>query len=149
MNYSLSEALKYAVGEEAAFRSKLRQNPFDYTTHLVYADWLNDQGRTKEEAFRRAMGEWVKAGEHKPNSGKVGSITTYPEQEDLFGAGGPTHSVYTDALPEWAKDLPEKHFENRPNALKGGIGVTYWESYDKMEKDLAAAFERHTAKGTQ
>lgn len=42
-----------------AFEQAIDENPLEATNHVVYADWLDEQGEHDEAAFRRSMGEWV------------------------------------------------------------------------------------------
>ncbi len=41
---------------EAAFRKAIRSTPLDGALRLVYADWLEDQGRAQEAATQRWLG---------------------------------------------------------------------------------------------
>lgn len=45
--------------EQAAFEKAIDENPLEAANHLVYADWLDENGQPDEAAFRRAMGKWV------------------------------------------------------------------------------------------
>ncbi len=50
------DPLGYGVADDAnAFNESIRENPLELTNHLVFADWLGDQGWGEEEAFRRAV----------------------------------------------------------------------------------------------
>lgn len=63
----LNEVLRYnQEAERASFEKAIDANPLDSTTHLVYADWLQENGHEQEAAFRRAMGEWF--GKHEFNT---------------------------------------------------------------------------------
>ncbi len=45
--------------DENAFIQGINQNPLELTNHQVFADWLADQDRPEDEAFRRRVAEWV------------------------------------------------------------------------------------------
>lgn len=43
--------------DEAAFHRTILEQPLDVINHLVFADWLGDQGRADDEAFRRTLAD--------------------------------------------------------------------------------------------
>lgn len=146
MNLSLSEALKYAAGEQEAFEKRIDENPFDSDNHLIYADWLDDQGHSQEAAFRRAMGEWVRKGEHNLNDASDG-------EGKSFGVW--SHSIIhpywarRTNLPEWAEgvvsvgsNVDRKH-PSEAILSPNGRGLS-WSSYRAMEEGLRRAFNIHT-----
>ncbi len=53
----------------------LNSNPMDWTTRLIYADWLDDAGRELDAATQRWMAEHRKS----PRYGTAHYITRYPE----------------------------------------------------------------------
>ncbi len=45
------------MSDELGFLEKLRENPGEETTRLVYADWLDEQGESKKASYLRALVE--------------------------------------------------------------------------------------------
>lgn len=70
--------------EQAAFEANIDRNPLDATNHLVYADWLDENGQPEEAAFRRSMGNWIHD-KHEGLHGKEGQEQWYRAG---WGAGG-------------------------------------------------------------
>ncbi len=62
------------MDERAAFERNIDDNPLDATNHLVYADWLDENGHPDEAAFRRSMGEWTRTphGQHAQGTDEYG-----------------------------------------------------------------------------
>lgn len=66
MNYEdLNRVLRYSSVGREEFEKAIDENPLESTNHLVYADWLQENGEGEEAEFRRALGEWVKG--HSPH----------------------------------------------------------------------------------
>ncbi len=45
--------------DEWAFRNAITTNPLELTNHQVFADWLSDQGRNRDEDYRRQVAAWI------------------------------------------------------------------------------------------
>ena len=103
-NADLNDALKYAVDERAAFEKAIDDNPLDATTHLVYADWLQENGEEDEAAFRRAMGEWVGSGPQLKNKSAAdyGIDVWSPRRYPLWAEGIKVPYHYPPHLPHLA-----------------------------------------------
>lgn len=46
--------------EQMSFESRLLDNPLDWTTRLIYADWLDEQGLKDEAFLQRWLGRYEK-----------------------------------------------------------------------------------------
>lgn len=46
-------------GDQESLRRTVHENPFESTNHLVYADWLDENGDPDRAAFHRVLGKWV------------------------------------------------------------------------------------------
>jgi uncharacterized protein (TIGR02996 family) len=94
----LGRVLRYNTeAERAGFEKTIDENPHEATNHLVYADWLQEQGDHKEAAFRRAIGEWFKTEPKMMSSGgryPARDLRT-PEMQWAYSE---------DVLPQWAFD---------------------------------------------
>jgi uncharacterized protein (TIGR02996 family) len=121
MNFSsLNDAIRYTLEQERqAFEKAIDSDPLETTNHLVYADWLQENGEEEEAAFRRAMGNWIGEGhhEHKP------------------GTGWFLHN--SKPLPS-GKKAGTYHRQARYYA---GSGNNRWDTYRQMESDLRKAFQ--------
>lgn len=89
MNFAnLEAAVKFGREQErAAFESAIDANPLDSTNHLVYADWLHENGEHDEADFRRSMGEW------------------HAKQSSGFNHPGSSYWVHRNDLPEGVNPL--------------------------------------------
>ncbi len=47
--------------EQEAFEKGIDANPLESSNHLVYADWLDENGQPKEAALRRRIGRFIAA----------------------------------------------------------------------------------------
>lgn len=128
------------MNERAAFEKNIDANPLDSSNHLVYADWLDENGEPDEAAFRRAMGEWIGQGEEGASDMKTASsrygVAAFRHYK------GPDHSKYRQ--PEGSTSI---HASNAPPWLyegdihAGGTGARrYWPSYRDMETYLRERF---------
>jgi uncharacterized protein (TIGR02996 family) len=126
------------MDERAAFESKIDENPLEASTHLVYADWLDENGEPDEAAFRRSMGEWIGSRSRIKSSGKSGFFL------------GRTHPWYA-----WSESLPKgvlnEHITRDGRELFDPVGPDYsdareygralhWPTYRGMEEGLRRAF---------
>lgn len=89
MNYqSLSQALRYSLADRSSFERAIRENPLESTHHLVFADWLQEQGEEEEAKFRRSVGNWLKeqGGSHSmiPGYRKAAVGISLMGKEDLL-----------------------------------------------------------------
>lgn len=140
------------MDERAAFERNIDENPLDATNHLVYADWLDENGHPDEAAFRRAMGEWVGRGPteidyFKPPSDEPKSFHAGEPSEDTpEGPGGFTHMIrYPKDLPSWADGVQRttRHpvVTGQPHiALQPNQYWLHWRGYRNMEEGLRRAF---------
>lgn len=55
---ALPNGIVHTVSQEKAFEAALDKNPRDWSTRLVYADWLHDEGRLYDELAQRRMAAW-------------------------------------------------------------------------------------------
>lgn len=53
LNYIIADAIGELSDEEIRFRAEIGRNPKDANCRLVFADWLEEQGRTPEGALQR------------------------------------------------------------------------------------------------
>jgi uncharacterized protein (TIGR02996 family) len=72
--HNLSTVLRYSQSDKVGFEKAIDENPMDSVNHLVYADWLDENGEHDEADFRRSMGEWLADGrfiipEHQREAG--------------------------------------------------------------------------------
>jgi uncharacterized protein (TIGR02996 family) len=70
------------VNEEAAFLHKLRENPDDDTTRLVYADWLDERDDPRAELIRLRQ-------QHAQLIGRINELAGQCDSEWLAAVGGP------------------------------------------------------------
>jgi uncharacterized protein (TIGR02996 family) len=86
---------------ESHFESILDQNPSDWDTRLLYADWLEEQGQHIRANGQRWQAKWEKCPEYLTNT----------------GAWGWAYYVYRDGLlyhPEVKKWTPELIWNSIP-----------------------------------
>lgn len=50
------------IGKKYMFEQYLKENPFDYETRRVYADWLEEQLNYKESELQRTIAEIIDKG---------------------------------------------------------------------------------------
>lgn len=128
-----------------AFEKAIDENPLDSNNHLVYADWLDENGDHEEAAFRRAMGEWVqRRGPYTKSSGVSGFSLgrTHPwktwRSPEEFPDGVVMQRILTDGVPEEGVLAPAA--EDHSLARVYGRGV-HWPTYRGMEKSFRRAFD--------
>lgn len=151
-NADLNEALRYHTEQERkSFEDAIDANPLDSTTHLVYADWLQEQGEHEEADFRRAMGEWVKGdpdvGVASPVSATewlAGGKLGYPKGVLLQHMDFPRQAGYPQA-PVIRSNQP-KHYpighrnRDQGDTPEGRYHLTF-SSYRSMEEAFRRAFK--------
>lgn len=119
-----------AEGERASFEKSIDDNPLDATTHLVYADWLQDHGENDEADFRRAMGEWMNTG----GPWKRGNDYVHP------------WSLRSGVYPQgvWPEHIQTVMGDSEPTApshvSRFYSGTRNWKTYRGMEEGLRRAF---------
>jgi uncharacterized protein (TIGR02996 family) len=123
------------VDERAAFESKIDENPLDATTHLVYADWLDDHGEGDEAAFRRSMGNWMQ--EHGK---KLGENTRHT----AIMTFDPPWRINRDTIG-YPEGIKHHQISYKPRAINPENphwnSYTYgWKKYRHMEEALRRAF---------
>lgn len=90
----------------AAFEAALKENPYDATTHFVFADWLEENGFDDEAAWQRSWTrerqeaeDWLKVYAARMNcyddpeaafNGLVEGLRT----KELFAHGSDLHGLY-------------------------------------------------------
>lgn len=157
MNFSqLNQAVKFGTEQErAAFEQAIDENPLESTNHLVYADWLEENGEGEEAAFRRSMGEWVGS-----RTGQM-SLIHSPLANAPWSAGVPLRDgdgilprgVNSDYV-EWVDGRglvshPHINAAQAPAhvALMGSQGQRYfWKSYRDLEDAFRRAFMKSPPK---
>jgi uncharacterized protein (TIGR02996 family) len=87
------------VREETAFLESIRSEPADNTTRLVYADWLDEQGRSGEaEAVRGEVACRAVGAEATDLSDLVGKVLSAAKHEAdrivLTDSTGPEYVIY-------------------------------------------------------
>lgn len=121
---------------EQQFIDAINANPIEATTHHAYADWLSENGRDDEAAFRRSMGNWFQSdswGDQDKGLMAQRPNTYEPRHEPSLQPW----RVHEDHFPEGAKPHPE----NMP-------GGSYWpetrrfgfDTYQNMEDYLHGLF---------
>ena len=154
-----------------AFEKSIDNNPLEATNHLVYADWLDEQGQHDEAAFRRSMGEWIS---RQPQEGKYPFSREYPRSrtdqpaapkfkmnwkasshnlpdginsEDIAtynNLPSRTHWVFrSDGTGYWPRDPAHAAFDWED--YTGGVNNFHWEKYRHMEEGLRRAFMANRA----
>lgn len=125
-------------GDQESFDQVIDQNPLDATNHLVYADWLDENGQPDEAAFRRAMGNWLT--EHNPKSG-YGHM---PWIAHWYRGGLPVGVNAKDVSVAKFQDLQLKGDDWYPNDTAMAMDWTGthggWHTYRDMEEGLRRAF---------
>lgn len=135
--------------ERAAFEQKIDENPWDPNHHLVYSDWLREQGHEDEADFRKAMGEW-----HTDNKGAYLNHDDLPEVVRPFYG----HTIPLDmaSLPSGINEVPHTYsnvsdYHFAPYHVGRVIRVTNrigWPSYRDMEEGLRKAFLANKKRGS-
>jgi uncharacterized protein (TIGR02996 family) len=128
------------MDERAAFEKGIDDNPLESTNHLVYADWLDENGDEREAAFRRSIGKWIaERGGRIQSSGKSGFSLgrTHPWQ------------AYKESLPDGVLDKYitrdgradplDPVGQDSTDAREYGRGL-HWPTYRDMEMGLRRAF---------
>lgn len=129
--------------EEQAFQQAIDDNPLDGTNHLVFADWLQEQGNHDEAAFRRSMGDWVREQHERGESPLDRHV-----RDDLF-LSNPSWSTHESHYPAGVEQrflsirFPGEHPNDDPGAgIYVGHGYHRWHNYRDMEQGLREAFMR-------
>jgi uncharacterized protein (TIGR02996 family) len=139
----LNSVLKYQQEQERqAFEKAIDANPLESTNHLVYADWLDEQGEPEEAAFRRSMGEWMQ----DTSAGKT-SLRPEFNRDFLY----PWRIALQDGrqrypkgvgqefmLPSVAGDISPTTPSDHPRMFHGHYN---WKAYRHMESALRKAFQ--------
>lgn len=134
-----------------AFEQAIDENPLEATNHLVYADWLDEQGEHDEAAFRRSMGQWM---EHRVKNqptkklhdpwGKYGWGFDW-DRGDVPDGIDPSLIQLADIQHrghgyEWDEDEGEDGFPNVPHEAHHDGRRVLWSGYRDMEEGLRRAF---------
>lgn len=145
---SLNEALRYHTEQERkSFEDAIDANPLEATTHLVYADWLQENGEPEEAAFRRAMGEWVKDGGRQskvPDGFPTlhGLRHWWAEAAKLPAGVRPSDLPASDDFNTWNTPQPEHiAYSSWGPHLPSRVGNFNWRSYRGMEEAFRRAFK--------
>jgi uncharacterized protein (TIGR02996 family) len=99
--------------EHQAFRRAIDENPYDAANHLVFADWLDDQGMHDDAAFRRSLGEWFRLHKGAPLDDGGSVIGVRPGG----AAWGWSHTPNADDGHAWR--IPS----NRSDLLPAGVNL--------------------------
>ena len=129
MNFAnLEAAVKFGREQErAAFEQKIDENPLESTHHLVYSDWLEEQGEHEEAAFRRSMGEWAQKTASYANL----SRGLWTHREDLPKGVNPLHLT----VREFGYD------HNDPTVAYRFVGGCQWPTYRGFEEAARRSFK--------
>lgn len=139
------------MGERAAFEANIDANPLDATNHLVFADWLQEQGHDDEAAFRRSMGEWIhknpglgsKSHPYNSQNWWVGGKMGYPEGVTLQSMDFPRQTGYPDSPQidrDAPDDLPAAHRNRDHGDDPSSYGHIAYRSYRGTETAFRRAF---------
>ncbi len=139
---NLEAALKYGLEQErASFEKAIDDNPLEATNHLVYADWLQEQGEHEESEFRRAMGKWIGDGHLTFNVESYRPVEVRRQRRS--GAVGNDPLVFPEGV-DWSHvptgifgDLANDHLPR----LNSMTGTLHTKSYRDMESALRKAFQ--------
>lgn len=146
----LSKVLRYNAEERASFEAAIDKNPLESTNHLVYADWLQEQGEHEEAEFRRAMGEWHRNGTEE--------VDGYTRRKCRITGPSPNYNntvhVREADLPSFVnrfsvEDIPRSPHptpfrEHTPEtAYNSGSGTFSWDTYRNFEKAMMPIFTTH------
>lgn len=128
--------IRKGLGDREAFEQAIDRDPTNPMTHLVYADYLQENGEEDEAAFRRAMGEWVQK-TSTPNSGLKPNMTG--------GEGGDYWLAHYKVLPQGVKGLFITGDTSTPPDTEPTqamvIGPWFrWQTYRGMEDAFRRAF---------
>lgn len=123
-----------------AFEKAIDENPLEATTHLAYADWLDENGDPDEAAFRRSMGNWIEKQRGRIKStGKSGFSLgrTHPWSAATHDVpdGVPVDQIPLDNSND---PLAPPHYDAW-RARKYGWSLN-WPTYRGMESGLRQAF---------
>jgi uncharacterized protein (TIGR02996 family) len=147
----LNSVLKYQQEQERqAFEKAIDANPLESTNHLVYADWLDEQGEPEEAAFRRAMGDWYHKNSDIPRKMFPKGYQYVGPEEFKWSSPLVTHphTVAGRDLPTFVSHIPsyDMHVDPEPsdNSIPHytyGGDRYYWKTYRGMESALRKAFQ--------
>ena len=134
--------------EQEAFEKSIDANPLDATTHLVYADWLDEHDQPDEAAFRRSMGGWM---QDEFSSKIIPGTPSGDRQHQRFGVPGYQWGVHVHHMPQWMRTSygeqfwqPDQAPTDRTRPLLHDLRF-WWPSY----RDMETAFRRYHAKHRQ
>jgi len=89
------------------FEKAIDQAPHDALNHLVYADWLDENGEPDEAAFRRSMGKWIEKNKGMPayhpittdtEAGEPALSHPYRMREDLPNSIDKVPTVFPEGI---------------------------------------------------
>lgn len=162
--------IKY--GDKESFEKVIDKNPLDATNHLVFADWLDENGQPEEAAFRRELGQWFQdmhtypalddnarpipesiIGTHKTGDGPF-AFSYDPTKQTPWGVythlpGGMTwRDVRVGGFVRPDGSLHVNHgpleWKHSSDAYSLG-GWPHWKTYKDMEEGLRRAFMKRYA----
>lgn len=135
-----SGMVEYGPDEEyQSFQQAIDADPLDSANHLVFADWLQEQGHHDESDFRRALGEWI-ADPGTPDP--VGHTKFYPWVMPHPSTGG---SPMRGVNPEFVRTTAVHNNDAPARDPAMPIIAPYtkdlrWKTYRGMEQALRRAF---------
>lgn len=124
------------------FQASIDASPHEATNHLVYADFLQEQGDHHEAGFRRAMGEWMGNGDnhhrYAPRDYTTDPPAQLPERWMVFqgrgrGPGGfdinpnvmhDAHDQFGAVWNVYGQNDPHADFRNY-RAMEGAFRAAY------------------------
>lgn len=132
------------MNERAAFESAIDQNPLESTNHLVFADWLQEQGEHEEAEFRRSLGEWMQTRQGQRSKIKhdgSGSSTFnnthfwWAERHQLPEGVDDRLFDRVERNPAYGPNRAEEHVSYSPSGW-----IHNWRTYRGMEEAFRRAF---------
>lgn len=147
--------------ERAAFEAAIDEDPLETTNHLVFADWLDEQGDEEEAMFRRSLAEWMRTrnAQNHPFQPDVAERATRDDQGrvrpwTVMVDGDFPEGVDSRLIPsEWNMRTinPNTGLPHIPEDQADFHGARlwpdnrlYWPHYRGWERALRQAFRRPT-----
>jgi len=150
------EPVDYGLADdEAGFRQKIEENPYEISNHLAFADWLEEQGQSDNAQFRKNLAQWI--GSRRPegmrNPGDVawsasefGEFPTGVEMENIpawaFDAGDPTTTRRLPGMLGYVPADPVQSSTIWDASRPEGNPYLEWQTYPNMEDALYIAWLR-------
>ena len=113
--------------EREAFLAALKEDRYDRTTHLVFADWLEDHGMDDEALVQRT---WTRERQEAEDWLRAFGDRHGISYEDVVGAG---HSASRDGIAEWDYDAyVQQDSESARDDMYGGGREKFWRHWQTL-----------------